>query len=111
MTEINTEISALTKVAQRVNWYTKPERLIQNTDLFLCQIMARGHAKDIGVASQYFTKDQFQQAYRKSPPGLFDSRSWSYWGLMLFGNQKYLPRSIREPVLSESDWKGMPRQD
>ena len=110
MTGIDIEISALTKVAQRVNWYTNPELLIQNTDLFLCQIMARGHAKDVGVASHYFSKDKFQQAYRKSPPGLFDARSWSYWGLMLFDDQKYLPRSIREPALSESDWKGIPRQ-
>jgi len=105
------DMSTLIKIAQRVNWYTEPERLVENTDLFLCHIMTRGDATDISRASQYYAKDVFRQAYEHSPPGLFDARSWSYWGLMLFDDQNHRALPEREKVFEDTNWKGEPNRN
>jgi hypothetical protein len=33
---------SLEEVARHVNWYTDPSRLLANSNLLLCQVMARG---------------------------------------------------------------------
>ena len=79
----------LLAAARSVNWYTEPEKLLPLTDMFLNEIMARGRPPAIRSALNHYTDDQFRSAYEFAPPGLYGPLTWSYWGLMLFGNQEH----------------------
>ena len=87
----------LISAAHRVNWYTKPEKLLANTDLFLNQIMARGDPEAIRAALNHYTEDQFRSAYEFAPPGLYGPLTWAYWGLMLFGSPEHKPNPKTHP--------------
>jgi len=95
----------LISTARRVNWYTDPELLISDQCKFLCEVMARGTAMDIISVRSNIPDSDFQAAYRNAPPGLFDRRSWAYWGLKLFSDSDYLPYPERFPQASGFDWR------
>ena len=95
---------SLEKVAEHVNWYTDPKRLLANTNLFLCQVMARGHADDIVIVQNEYTQEDFKRSYLSAPPGLFTKRAWAYWGLMLLNDTNH-PMPERFPGTNEFDWK------
>jgi hypothetical protein len=94
----------LEEIARRVNWYSDPTRLIANADLFLAQVMARGTAEEIVDVQRHFSTEQFRDAYRHAPPGLFGNRAWAYWGLVLLDNP-HLPKPERFPGASRFDWR------
>lgn len=91
-------------IARRINWYTAPEQVLRNVDLFLSQVMARGHADDIIAVQQRYSTEDFRHAYLHAPPGLFDKRAWAYWGLMLLDDPDR-PRPERFPGANEFDWR------
>ena len=93
----------LLNVAKRVNWYTDAETLLRDEPRFLCQVMARGRAEDIAIVQQHYPESSFQYAYQRAPAGLFDNRSWAYWGLMLF-NDSTLPQPTRF-AQDDLDWR------
>lgn len=95
---------SLEDIARRVNWYTPADRLLANTDLFLAQVMARGTADDIVLVQQHFSTEDFKRAYLHAPPGLFQRRAWSYWGLMLLDDPNY-PLPERFPGANKFDWR------
>jgi hypothetical protein len=95
----------LFSTARRVNWYIKPESLLADHNRFLCEVMARGSASDVQNAKSAFSNEAFREAYKDSPPGLFDRRSWAYWGLMLFFNPDYLPYPERFTSAETFDWR------
>ena len=97
---------ALYSVAKRVNWYTPPDTLLDDKRRFLCEIMARGTVEDVLIARQAYSKADFQDAYETSPPGLFDERSWAYWGLILFSDPGGHPYPVRFPESEPFDWRG-----
>lgn len=94
----------LEDIARRVNWYTAPDRLLANTDLFLSQVMARGSTEDIVAVQQRFPTEAFRHAYRHAPPGLFTRRAWAYWGLMLLDDANR-PMPERFPGANQFDWR------
>ena len=96
----------LEQVAKRVNWYTPPEESLATPGLFLCQVMARGTVEDIITARQYYDSEAFTDAYCHASPGLFDNPSWAYWGLVLLGDPRALPRPVRFPDLDNTPWRG-----
>lgn len=96
--------ATLEAIARRVNWYTPPDRLLANVDLFLCQVMARASTEDIVAVQQRFSAEQFRHAYRHAPPGLFTKRAWAYWGLVLLGDPN-LPLPERFPGANQLDWR------
>ena len=96
--------TALEEIARRVNWYTAPERLLANVDLFLCQVMARGSTEDIIAVQRRFSMEDFSRAYLCAPPGLFTKRAWAYWGLMLLDNPSH-PMPERFPGANQFDWR------
>jgi hypothetical protein len=91
--------------AKHVNWYTEPEVLVADSERFLCEIMARGTIPDVLAAKEVFDFDQFQRAYDNAPPGLFDKRSWAYWGLILYSDPCYLPIPERFEDGADFDWR------
>lgn len=95
---------SLEDVARRVNWYTDPERLLVDVDLFLSQVMARGSTEDVLTAQEHFSKEAFRNAYLSSPAGLFSKRAWAYWGLMLLDEPDY-PMPERFPGANRFDWR------
>ena len=98
---MNTELE---EIAKRVNWYTDPDRVVANVNLFLSQVMARGSTDDIIAVQQHFSWDDFRRAYLDAPAGLFTRRAWAYWGLMLLNDPNY-PIPERFPGANRLDWR------
>ena len=98
--------ASLEDIARRVNWYTPPDRLLSDTDLFLAQVMAmaRGTADDIVTVQRRFSPEALGKAYLHAPPGLFSKRAWAYWGLILLDNPKH-PLPERFPGANQFDWR------
>jgi hypothetical protein len=94
---------ALEDIARRVNWYSDPGRLLANTDLFLCQVMARGGLEELLTVRKLYSRADFEKAYLHAPPGLFTRRAWAYWGLML--DHANLPLPERFPGSNHFDWR------
>ena len=100
---MSTDIS-LEEVARHVNWYTDPQRLLANPNLFLCQVMARGTLEDLVATQRQYSGEEFKRAYLCAPPGLFSKRAWAYWGLMLLDNPQS-PMPERFPGSGQFDWR------
>lgn len=96
---------SLEDVARSVNWYTEPDQVLANQDLFLCEVMARGTLEDLLVAQKHYPQEAFKAAYQKAPPGLFTPRAWAYWGLKLLGDPQALPLPQRFPG-KPFNWRG-----
>ena len=94
---------SLEDIARHVNWYSDPTRLLANTDLFLCQVMARGDLEDVVTVQKRFSRAAFEKAYLHAPPGLFTPRAWAYWGLVL--GYPDLPLPERFPGSNAFDWR------
>lgn len=95
----------LNSIGERVNWYTPPDTLLDDKCRFLCEIMARGTLQDVVITRQAFPTREFQEAYETAPPGLFDKRSWAYWGLILFSDPEGHPYPVRFPESEPFDWR------
>ena len=92
-------------LAQRVNWYTSPDIILADKTRFLCELMARGTAEDIHTARNIFSRADFKSAYEAAPPGLFDERSWAYWGYILFSDPDSLPYPVRFIETESFNWR------
>ena len=75
--------SELIKVAQRINWFDNPEKLLNNPRRFLCYFMQYCQFNDIPIVKKYFSKQQFRKALDTAPPGIIDVRSKAYWEIVL----------------------------
>ena len=100
-------IASLAEIARHVIWYTDPDRVLADVNLFLAQVMARGSTDDIVTVQQRYSADDFRKAYRAAPPGLFTRRAWAYWGIMLF-NKRDHPMPERFPGANRFDWRNAP---
>lgn len=89
--------SRLLRLARHVNWYEPPETVVADTRKLLNETMARGSDGDMNEAWSLFSREQFIDAYRHAPPGLFSRRHWAYWGLTLLGDPEALPYPLRYP--------------
>lgn len=96
--------NSLQDVARHVNWYTDPQQLLSNVNLFLCQVMARGAVADLIVAQRHFALEDFRKALLSAPPGLFSKRAWAYWAWMLLNDPNY-PMPERFPGSNQFDWR------
>jgi hypothetical protein len=96
--------ASLEDIARRVNWYTPPDRLLADVELFLAQVMARGAAGDVAVVQQRFSTEELEVAYLHAPPGLFTKRAWAYWGLILLDDPNH-PMPERFPGANRFDWR------
>ena len=92
----------LVRLAGSVNWYEPAELVAGDTCKLLAEVMARGSLADVVEATELFAKDQFREAYRRAPAGLFGRSHWAYWGIRLFGDAQALPFPVRYP---EAGWE------
>jgi hypothetical protein len=69
----------LASIARRVCWWQSADSTLENTPLFVCQVMVFGTWADICFVLDHHGKAVFREALRSAPPGLFDNRSWHYW--------------------------------
>jgi len=73
----------LKQIAQRVNWFESPEKLVLDVDRFLVYFMQYCLDTDIPVMRDCFTHQQFRHALDNRPQGIMDERSVAYWDLVL----------------------------
>lgn len=76
----------LSLLVRRVSWFDAPEKLMQNSDRFLCYFMQYCLASDIPTMRKYYSQRQFRHALDHAPPGILDARSHAYWNLVLDSN-------------------------
>jgi hypothetical protein len=96
--------TSLQDVAHHVNWYTDPQLLLSDANLFLCQVMARGGVQDLIVVQRHFPLEAFREALLHAPAGLFSKRAWAYWTWMLLNDLSY-PMPERFPGANQFDWR------
>ena len=73
----------LKQIAQRVNWFEPPEKVVSDVGRFLVYCMQYCLDTDIPVMRRYFTDQQFRHALNNRLPGILDDRSAAYWNLVL----------------------------
>ena len=69
----------LSSLATRLIWWKKPADALVDRRRFLAQVMTLGTWNDISEAKHFWTEENFREALREAPPGVFDVRSWTYW--------------------------------
>jgi hypothetical protein len=69
------------RVAGRVVWYRPPAEAIADPYHFLAHLMTFGTLEDLRVIEPLLSKQQWRDALKHAPPGIFDPRSWAYWHL------------------------------
>ena len=81
----------------------EPLRTEGRTDWVRFLQMAMAHARegDIQKIRSHFSGEQFQQALRQAPAGIFDHQSWRYWHKALGMKLEPLPRRPFVPA----DWE------
>ena len=89
-----TRRSDLEKVASRIVWFEAPDVAMQNTNRFLAYAMTYATSDELAVLRQHFAEPEWIRALDSAPPGVFDSRSWTYWNVT-FGRYPVPPMPIR----------------
>jgi hypothetical protein len=71
---------------------------------FLQMAMAYAREEELQQIRRHFTREEFQEALRQAPAGLFDRQSWRYWHEVLaMGPTPPLPRRPFVPEGMEQD--------
>lgn len=73
----------LEMVAKKVVWFLPPEEAIKEPINFIAHVLTYGTHEDVKVLKKQINNDQLKFALDNAPPGVMDSKSWSYWNLML----------------------------
>ena len=79
MKRLNAEMRA---VAKRVIWFEDPEDAVLYPERLLAYLMTYGTLEEILIARKYFSDEEFEQALRNAPSGIFDLPSWNYWNVV-----------------------------
>jgi hypothetical protein len=64
-------------------WWRTPEEAWAEPRRLLQQVMAIGLPGHVTEARRHWTEEEFRDALRTAPPGVFDPRSWAYWHTVL----------------------------
>lgn len=83
----------LLEVAGRLVWWQDPQSALTDERRFLAQAMTDGSWVEMQIVREIYGDDALRAVLREGPPGVFDTRSWSYWHLVLGdGRTPPLPR-------------------
>ncbi|MBI1862222.1 MAG: hypothetical protein HYR96_15015 [Deltaproteobacteria bacterium] len=74
---------ALLRVAQRMVWFKPPTEAIANGYHFVAHVLTYGTHEDVSTLRKHLSEDDLKEAIVNAPPGVFDTRSWAYWNLMI----------------------------
>ena len=95
----------LESIWKRLAWF-EPMRSGARMDrvLFLQMAMAYARDQELEQIRRHFTQEEFQEALRQAPAGMFDRQSWRYWHeAMGMGAAPRLPRRPFVPEELEQD--------
>lgn len=67
-------------MARRVIWFEEPEQALADPVRFVTYAMTYGLPGDKKTLREYYSDDELREALDHAPPGIFDGRSWAYWG-------------------------------
>jgi hypothetical protein len=73
---------SLHRAAARCVWFEQPETAIEDVPRLAAYILTYGTLDDVAALRAQITLEQLQILLSAAPPGIFDSRSWSYWHVM-----------------------------
>lgn len=88
----------LRAVARRVVWFKEPDEALTDPVHFLAHVMTYGTPEDLAALRGIVSREAFQEALDRAPPGIFDARSWAYWHLVLAGRTPPPPLPARFPA-------------
>lgn len=89
-------------VSRRCVWYKSPEQAVQYPEHFIAHVLTYGMHEDVKTLRKIVSDDELREAINNAPAGVYDSRSWSYWQLMLFNRYAPPPMPSRETRLSST---------
>lgn len=95
----------LEPIVDRFAWF-EPARSEARLDRkrFLQLAMAYAREDELEHIRRHFTREEFQEALREAPAGIFDRQSWRYWHEALgMGEAPPLPRRPFVPEGFEPD--------
>jgi hypothetical protein len=94
----------LEPILERLAWF-EPLRSEGRTDWvrFLQMAMAYAREDELDKVRLHFSIEQFRDALRQSPAGIFDRQSWEYWHKALGLPPEPLPRRPFVPADFEPD--------
>lgn len=90
--------AALLTVARRVVWFKEPEDALADPAHFLAHVMTYGTIEDLAALNGVVPRSVLREALEHAPPGIFDSRSWAYWHLVLAGRSPPPPLPMRAGI-------------
>ncbi len=70
-------------IARRLVWWKSPGETLVDTEQLLARVMAYGALSDVQLMLVKYGRPAFIAALKHASPGIFDSRSWQYWRLVL----------------------------
>jgi hypothetical protein len=91
-------IPPLLNVARRVVWFQEPAETLADPVQFLAHVMTYGTIEDLAALEGIVGPEDFAEALRRAPPGVFDERSWAYWHLP-HGDRPAPPLPVRAMAL------------
>jgi len=73
----------LRDLAANLFWWKTPDEALSDERRFLAQAMTLGSWDEAALVRSLFGDDALREVLVDAPPGVFDSRSWNYWHLVL----------------------------
>ena len=73
----------LEDIARNTVWFKPPEQAIDESFHFIAHVLTYGTYEDVTILRKYISDDELREAIDHAPPGIFDSRSWAYWNLII----------------------------
>jgi len=74
-------IPEIERIAERLGCFDLTDHMPRARHLFLSHVMTYGTIEEVVAVEKHFSEDEFVQALRWAPPGIFDKYSWNYWNL------------------------------
>jgi hypothetical protein len=84
---------SLKEIAERLIWWTSPERAIENKVRFIAQVMVYGDLEDTKTLLKEFNCNELQSVLETPPPGVFTPPAWHYWHIVL--DKRVTPLEIK----------------
>lgn len=88
----------LLRLAVRVVWFKPAESALRDPAHLVAHVLTHGTPEDVATLRRHLSDSQLRLALERAPAGVFDSRSWAYWNLMLDRPETPLPERFRGNV-------------
>jgi hypothetical protein len=76
-------IPELQSMGERLGCFDLTDQMPRDRYIFLAHVMTYGTSGDVVIAKRHFSDDEFLDALKNAPIGVFDRYSWAYWNTVL----------------------------